>query len=81
MESDVSYVCERLLRSHGFTAYEQANREWESWNADIARKRVHGTHSEMAAARAERDLAALLGVPSVPTSSSPAPSARSPATG
>lgn len=66
VESDVSYVRERLLRSHGFNAYEQANREWESWNADIARKRVHGTHSEVVAARAERDLAALPGVPSVP---------------
>jgi Integrase core domain len=66
VESDVSYVRERLLRGHGFTSYEQANREWESWNADIARRRVHGTHGEVVAARAERDLAALLPTPPVP---------------
>lgn len=57
---------ERLLRAHGFAGYEQANREWKSWNADIARRRVHGTHGEVVAARAERDLAALLAVPTIP---------------
>src|SRR5690606_4060020 len=66
VESDVSYVRGRLLRGHGFADYEQANREWESWNADIARRRVHGTHGEVVAARAERDLAALLPAPPFP---------------
>lgn len=66
VESDVSYVRGRLLRNHGFADYEQANREWEGWNADIARRRVHGTHGEVVAARAERDLSALLAVPPLP---------------
>lgn len=66
VESDVAYVRGRLLRGHGFSGYEQANREWESWNADIARRRVHGTHGEVVATRAERDLAALLAAPPIP---------------
>lgn len=66
VESDVPYVRGRLLRAHGFTDYEQANREWEAWNADVARRRVHGTHGEVVAARAERDRAALLPVPALP---------------
>ncbi len=66
VESDVSYVRERLLRAHDFSDYEQANRRWADWNADIARRRVHGTHSEIVAVRAERDLAALGAVPGIP---------------
>ena len=64
--SDVPYVRGRLLRGHSFADYEQANREWESWNEEIARKRVHGTHGEVVAARAERDRAALGGLPAIP---------------
>jgi transposase len=66
VESDVSYVRERLLRAHGFADYEQANRRWADWNADIARRRVHGTHGEIVAARAQRDLAALGPAPAIP---------------
>jgi transposase len=66
VESDVAYVRGRLLRNHGFADYEQAGREWESWNAEVARRRVHGTHGEVVAARAERDRAALLAVPPIP---------------
>jgi transposase len=66
VESDVSYVRERLLRAHGFASYEQANREWEAWNADVARRRVHGTHGEIVAERAGRDRAALLPLPAIP---------------
>lgn len=63
VESDVPYVRERLLRAHSFTSYEQANLEWRSWNEDIARMRIHGTHGEVVGARAERDRAALLPLP------------------
>ena len=63
VEHDVSYVRERLLRGHSFTSYEQANVAWRDWNADIARARVHGTHGEVVAERAERDRAALLAAP------------------
>jgi transposase len=66
VESDVSYVRERLLRAHSFSDYDQANREWGAWNEDIARRRVHGTHGEIVAARAERDHAALGAVPAIP---------------
>jgi transposase len=66
VESDVAYVRGRLLRNHGFTDYEQASREWESWNAEVARRRVHGTHGEVVAERALRDRAALLPLPQVP---------------
>lgn len=66
VESDVPYVRERLLRAHGFSSYEQANEEWFSWNEDVARKRVHGTHGEVVAVRAQRDRAALLECPSAP---------------
>jgi transposase len=66
VESDVPYVRERLLRGHHFTSYEQANAAWRSWNDDIARRRVHGTHGEVVAVRAERDRAALLGLPATP---------------
>lgn len=66
VESDVPYVRGRLLRGHGFGDYEQANREWAAWNEDVARRRVHGTHGEVVAARAERDRAALLPAPAAP---------------
>jgi hypothetical protein len=55
-----------LLRAHGFSSYEQANTAWEDWNEQIARKRVHGTHGEVVAIRAERDHAALLTLPLFP---------------
>jgi len=57
--TDVPYVRERLLRAHAFTSHEHANQAWASWNEDVARRRVHGTHGEPVAARAERDRAAL----------------------
>jgi transposase len=66
VESDVPYVRERLLRGHSFTTYEQANAAWRSWNDDIARQRVHGTHGEVVAVRADRDRAALLALPAMP---------------
>jgi len=66
VESDVPYVRERLLRAHSFASYEHANRAWASWNEDIARARVHGTHGEVVAVRAERDRAALGPVPAAP---------------
>jgi transposase len=66
VESDVPYVRERLLRAHGFSSYEQGNTEWEDWNEDIARKRVHGTHGEVVAIRADRDRAALGSLPPAP---------------
>ena len=66
VESDVPYVRERLLRAHNFGSYEHANREWSSWNEDIARRRVHGTHGEIVAVRAERDHAALGVLPPAP---------------
>ncbi len=66
VESDVAYVRGRLLRGHGFADYEQANREWASWNAEVARTRAHGTHGEVVAERAERDRAALLAAPPIP---------------
>ncbi len=66
VEADVPYVRERLLRAHGFSSYEQANEEWFSWNEQIARRRVHGTHGEVVQVRAERDRAALLPSPPAP---------------
>jgi hypothetical protein len=66
VESDVPYVRERLLRAHSFTSYEQANAAWRSWNDDVARARVHGTHGEVVAVRAERDRGALLRLPATP---------------
>jgi len=63
VEHDVPYVRERLLRGHSFTSYEQANIAWRSWNEDIARQRVHGTHGEIVAVRGARDRAALLPLP------------------
>lgn len=63
VEHDVSYVRERLIRGHSFTSYEQANIAWRSWNEDVARQRVHGTHGEIVAVRAERDRSALLVLP------------------
>jgi hypothetical protein len=66
VESDVPYVRERLLRAHGFSSYEQANEEWSSWNEQVARRRVHGTHGEVVAVRAQRDHAALLACPPAP---------------
>jgi len=65
VEHDVFYVRERLLRGHSFTSYEQANIAWRDWNEDIARQRVHGTHGEVVAARAERDRDALLRPPAI----------------
>lgn len=66
VESDVPYVRERLLRAHGFSSYEQASTAWEDWNEDVARKRVHGTHGEVVAVRAQRDRAGLLPLPAAP---------------
>jgi transposase len=66
VESDVPYVRERLLRGHSFQSYEQANAAWRSWNDDVARARVHGTHGEVVAVRAERDRAALLALAATP---------------
>lgn len=66
VESDVPYVRERLLRGHRFTSYEQAAIAWRSWNEEVARRRVHGTHGEVVAVRAERDRAALLPLPPLP---------------
>jgi transposase len=66
VEHDVSWVRERLFRGHSFTSYEDANIAWLAWNEEIARQRVHGTHGEIVAVRAERDHAALLPLP--PTS-------------
>jgi hypothetical protein len=63
VEHDVPYVRERLLRGHSFTSYEQGNVAWRSWNEEIARERVHGTHGEIVAVRAQRDRAALLPLP------------------
>jgi hypothetical protein len=63
VEHDVSWVRGRLLQAHGFTSYEQANAAWRSWNEDVARQRVHGTHGEIVADRADRDRAALLPLP------------------
>jgi hypothetical protein len=60
VESDVPYVRERLVRGHSFTSYEEANVGWLGWNEEVARQRVHGTHGEIVAVRAERDRAALL---------------------
>jgi transposase len=66
VESDVPYVRERLLRAHSFASYEQANEAWESWNEDVARKRVHGAHGEVVALRAKRDRDALAALPGAP---------------
>ena len=66
VEHDVSWVRERLLRGHSFTSYEEANIGWASWNEEVARQRVHGTHGEIVVVRARRDHAALLALP--PTS-------------
>jgi len=65
VEHDVSWVRGRLLAAHGFTSYEQANTAWRSWNDDVARQRVHGTHGEIVADRAQRDRAALLALPAI----------------
>ena len=66
VESDVPYVRERLFRAHRFASYEQANLAWEDWNEDVARRRVHGTHGEVVAIRAERDRDALGVLPAAP---------------
>jgi len=39
------------------------NVAWRCWNEDVARQRVHGTHGEVVAVRAERDRAALFPLP------------------
>jgi transposase len=66
VESDVAYVRERLVRGHAWRSYEEANRAWAAWNAEVARRRLHGTHGEVVAERAARDRAALLPPPAVP---------------
>ncbi len=66
VESDVRWVRGRLLRAHSFRSYEEANLGWQSWNEEIARPRIHGTHGEVVADRADRDRAALLGLPPDP---------------
>jgi hypothetical protein len=53
VESDVPYVRERLPRAHAFGSYERANHAWLSWSEDVARERIHGTHGEVVAVRAE----------------------------
>ena len=81
VESDVPYVRGRLLRGHAFTDYEQANREWEA-----------GTRTSPASGCTAPTARSSPPAPSAtarrwarcrrsPTWSSPAPSARSPATG
>ena len=59
VESDVAWVRERLLRAHEFSDYDEANCAWADWNEDVARARVHGTHGEVVAVRAQRDRSAL----------------------
>jgi transposase len=66
VESDVPYVRERLVRGHRFRSYAEANVQWADWNEGVARRRVHGTHGEIVAVRAERDRAALLALPAQP---------------
>lgn len=66
VESDVRYTRGRLLLGHAFSGYEQANARWAAWNSDVARRRVHGTHGEVVARRAERDRAALIALPAEP---------------
>ena len=66
VESDVDYVRGRLFRAHSFKSHEEANRSWERWNEEVARKRTHGTHGEVVRERAERDRAALLVLPPDP---------------
>jgi transposase len=66
VESDVRYVRGRLLHAHRFRSYEQANERWWAWNQDVARARVHATHGEIVAERAQRDRAALLVLPARP---------------
>jgi transposase len=66
VESDVDYVRERLVRSHSWGSYDEANRAWLEWNEAVARTRKHGTHGEVVAKRGERDRAALLEVPAEP---------------
>jgi transposase len=66
VEADVRYVRGRLCRGHRFRGYEEANSAWAEWNRDVARRRVHRTHGELVAVRAERDRAALLELPADP---------------
>jgi transposase len=66
VESDVGYVRGRLCRGHRWRSYEQANAAWRAWNDEVARRRVHGTHGEVVARRAERDRFALLPLPERP---------------
>ena len=66
VESDVRYVRGRLLHAHRFRGYEQANERWSALNQDVARARVHATHGEIVAERAQRDRAALLVLPARP---------------
>jgi len=66
VESDVAWVRERLLRAHEFSDYDEANCAWADWNEDVARARVHGTHGEVVAVRAQRDRSALTPAPPGP---------------
>lgn len=66
VESDVAFVRGRLCRGHRFRSYEEASAAWRSWNDEVARLRVHGTHGEVVAVRAERDRAALTPLPERP---------------
>jgi transposase len=66
VERDVPFVRERLVRGHAWRDHDQANREWQRWNDDVARRRVHATHGEVVAVRAERDRAALGALPARP---------------
>lgn len=65
-EADVRYVRGRLLSAHRFASYEQANERWAAWNERVARVRVHATHGEVVAERAQRDHAGLLTLPPTP---------------
>lgn len=66
VEADVRWTRGRLTSAHGWASYEEANAAWELWNEEVARPRVHGTHGEVVAARAQRDRAALQVLPARP---------------
>lgn len=66
VESDVRWLRGRLTAHHCWRSYEQANAAWATWNEEVARSRIHGTHGEVVAERAQRDRAALLPVPARP---------------
>lgn len=66
VESNVKYPRSRLFCGHDFKSVEEGNERWLIWNEDVARQRVHQTHGEIVAVRAERDRAALMPLPSTP---------------